>query len=96
MKFNITYDSQIFSWQKYGGISRIYKELISEFLKDPSLNISITGKYHINEYLHELNLGKSRGLKYCPRMSIFPGKLNQIFNREHSLSNKVLNTNIFS
>ena len=83
MKFNITYDSQIFSWQKYGGISRIYKELIQEYIKDPSLNISVTGRYHINEYLNELKAHEIKRISYFPKMHILPGKINQILNRKY-------------
>jgi len=83
MKFNITYDSQIFSWQRYGGISRIYKELIQEYIKDPSLRISVTGRYHINEYLNELKANEISKINYFPKMEIFPGKINQILNRKY-------------
>jgi len=83
MKFNITYDTQIFSWQKFGGISRIYKELINEFTKDPNINIKLSGRYHINEYLRESNIDKLNKLAYIPIMSKFPGKINQIMNRKY-------------
>jgi len=51
---NILYDHQIFSWQKYGGISRYYCELMKH--SNDLFNYQVGGIFRINEYLKEFNL----------------------------------------
>jgi glycosyltransferase involved in cell wall biosynthesis len=48
---DILYDSQIFSLQKYGGISRYHSELISRFKKYPDVNILIPRMIGPNYYM---------------------------------------------
>ncbi len=45
---NVLYDYQIFSRQRYGGISRYFYELIKYSLNEESLNISLFQGFHIN------------------------------------------------
>jgi len=52
----ILYDHQIFSIQKYGGISRYYFELISRFKKDRNIECELACKYSENAYIHSSNL----------------------------------------
>jgi glycosyltransferase involved in cell wall biosynthesis len=47
---HILYDHQIFTWQRYGGISRYYYELMSRICRMPSMNVSLFQGLHINEY----------------------------------------------
>ena len=55
----ILYDHQIFSYQKFGGISRYFSELITESLKNPSDFLPIPGfKYSVNTYLKDRGLDK--------------------------------------
>lgn len=49
----ILYDHQIFSWQKYGGISRYFYELIQHLGQTQSVELDIALKYSNNEYLAE-------------------------------------------
>jgi glycosyltransferase involved in cell wall biosynthesis len=53
----ILYDHQIFTLQKFGGISRYFTQIISNFPDHISTDISI--RYSNNEYLNNLN-------KVCP------------------------------
>jgi glycosyltransferase involved in cell wall biosynthesis len=50
----VAYDSQIFSAQKYGGISRYFCEIASRISKLPEVDISITAPMHINSYLTQV------------------------------------------
>ena len=36
----VRYDDQIFTWQRRGGISRYFVELIGEFTKGPELGVT--------------------------------------------------------
>jgi glycosyltransferase involved in cell wall biosynthesis len=47
---NILYDHQVFSWQRYGGISRYFYEIISRLCKVSSISTSVFLGFHINEY----------------------------------------------
>jgi len=51
----IAFDSQIFSIQKYGGISRYFTDLAKGFTQSNELDIKIFAPYHINEYLTEID-----------------------------------------
>ncbi len=47
---NILYDHQVFSWQRYGGISRYFYELIIRLLGISDARISLFLGFHKNEY----------------------------------------------
>jgi len=63
---NIYYDSQIFSWQDYGGISRYYTELIRQLSTRKDIEVDFNIKYSNNFYLddgkmfHHKNFLKNR------------------------------------
>ena len=50
-KVQVIYDYQIFSRQKYGGVSRYFCELAKNISADPNFNIKILAGAYINEYL---------------------------------------------
>ena len=50
----ILFDDQVFTWQKFGGISRYFTQIISNFPAEINAEISI--KYSDNEYLHNANI----------------------------------------
>jgi len=50
----ILYDSQIFSLQDFGGISRYFSELISGFKKHPDIEAEIFLSYSNNKYLEKI------------------------------------------
>ena len=56
----ILYDHQIFSWQKFGGISRYFVELITHLPKD--INIHNSTIFSDNVYLKQLNNAILSGL----------------------------------
>ncbi|MDP2237970.1 MAG: glycosyltransferase family 1 protein [Bacteroidales bacterium] len=67
----ILYDHQIFTAQKYGGISRYFSQIISNLPKEIEADISI--KYSNNEYIKNLIKGsKIEELKY-PIERFLPG-----------------------
>ncbi|BEI36579.1 glycosyltransferase family 4 protein [Polynucleobacter sp. HIN7] len=47
----IAFDDHIFSWQKYGGISRYFYELANQLTLEPSLDVKVISPFHVNEYL---------------------------------------------
>lgn len=50
----ILFDHQIFSYQKYGGISRYYFELMNQFQKSELVTFDLALKYSENVYLEKL------------------------------------------
>jgi glycosyltransferase involved in cell wall biosynthesis len=54
---NILYDHQIFTWQKYGGISRYFYELITRLSGYHDANVSLFMGFHLNRY----GLGNEQG-----------------------------------
>lgn len=50
---NLLYDHQIFTWQNYGGISRYFSELMSQFTLDPVIDFRLALRYSQNEHLHQ-------------------------------------------
>jgi len=46
----ILFDHQIFTWQRYGGISRYYYELITRLAKEPGVDVSLFQGMYINQY----------------------------------------------
>ena len=55
----ICYDHQIFSAQRYGGVSRYIYNLAKHVNTDPDCIANIVAPLHINSYLHEHNIGFS-------------------------------------
>lgn len=47
---HILYDYQVFSWQRYGGISRYFYELITRLATTPEHAVSVFMGLHINRY----------------------------------------------
>jgi glycosyltransferase involved in cell wall biosynthesis len=47
----IIFNDHIFSWQKYGGISRYFYELASHLSFDPGLKVKVISPFYVNEYL---------------------------------------------
>lgn len=56
----VLYDHQIFSWQKFGGISRYFVELMSNLPEDIDFNNSLV--LSENEYLKNATKGIKRGI----------------------------------
>ena len=50
----ILYDHQIFSLQKYGGISRYFSELMVQYKSEKDIDFELACKYSDNQYLHDM------------------------------------------
>ena len=54
---SIIYDYQIFSWQRYGGISRYFYELASHLSTNKNLDVKILAGTYVNQYIKQLKPG---------------------------------------
>lgn len=59
----IAYDPQIFSGQKYGGVSRYICELASRVSRIPEVDVSIVAPMYVNAYLESMPKGILCGFK---------------------------------
>jgi len=50
----VLYDHQIFTSQRYGGISRYFFELIQQYMKDPKIRITLSVNHSDNIYYNEI------------------------------------------
>jgi glycosyltransferase involved in cell wall biosynthesis len=78
----IYFDSQIFSWQDYGGISRYYTELIRELSGFKSIQVGCNIRYSNNYYLNNEKIFHNK--KFLPDRYFFGkytlvGLVNRIF-----------------
>lgn len=71
----IAFDHNVFTTQRYGGVSRYIVELAKSFSGADSARVF--GLFHINEYLEELAAEKRQGLR---KISAFPPKTRRIIN----------------
>ena len=77
----IAFDHQIFSWQRYGGVSRYFFELAKNLpeLEESSIQTCVTSPLYVNNYLrqaaHSLNI---KGV-YAPAIR-HTGRLNRALN----------------
>jgi len=55
----ILYDHQIFAQQSYGGISRYFCELMNQFSKDPTMELTLPLRYSTNIYLKTTEISKN-------------------------------------
>jgi glycosyltransferase involved in cell wall biosynthesis len=74
MAANIVYDYQVFSFQKYGGISRYFYEISSRIAKMSARDVRIIAPLYINEYFGEpqQNNKLMKGLKINKPEGISP------------------------
>jgi glycosyltransferase involved in cell wall biosynthesis len=65
----VCYDYQIFSWQRYGGISRYIYELAQNLDKQENISVNILAGAYVNEYLKKSKPGLVFGfpVPYLPR-----------------------------
>lgn len=70
MDVKIVYDYQIFSEQKYGGISRYFHEISPRIAKMFDRDVRIVSPFYINEYFEKKSLGYSliHGLKITQKI----------------------------
>ncbi len=82
----ILYDYQIFEWQKVGGISRYFYELMAYFTKDDSVNVVLPLLYSNNEYLKNSLLFPAKALPNPVRI----GDYHSLSSKANYLKEKVL------
>lgn len=80
----IVYDHQVFSWQKYGGISRYIYELATQLYESEGLDVKILAIAYANEYLRECNSDLVIGFPVPYTSSRQIQKLIGLFNNELS------------
>lgn len=71
----ILYDFQVFSWQRHGGISRYFAELIRHAKKDNTLSVEISIQHSVNAYLDQL------GIKQADKPSLVYKLKNKILKK---------------
>lgn len=82
MKVSVTYDYQIFSYQKYGGISRYFYELATHLSETESFKAKVLAPIHINQYLKTIDSKLISGFSIPSIYKTVP--LRSIINREIS------------
>lgn len=78
----IFYDYQVFSWQRYGGISRYIYELAIRLFESDNLDLKILAGIYVNQYLKQTKPGLVIGA-LVPKIPK-TGNLIQIFDRNFS------------
>jgi glycosyltransferase involved in cell wall biosynthesis len=66
----IFYDHQIFSWQRFGGISRYFYEIISRLSRQSDIEISLFQGFHINKYGLSAFRGNYKYYQGCKRPAL--------------------------
>ncbi len=80
----ILYDHQIFSWQKYGGISRYFFELMRNFRRSETIRFELSLKYSNNAYLKNHSFAEYRN--YYDRVESRVSKWGiNLINERHSI-----------
>jgi glycosyltransferase involved in cell wall biosynthesis len=80
---NIIYDYQVFSFQKYGGVSRYFCETAGHIAKADVSKIEIFAPFYINEYAHNIKNVHIHGIKISevPRLSCIVLWVNEAVSR---------------
>lgn len=74
----IAFDHQIFSWQRYGGVSRYFFELARHLTKIPGVDVTVVAPIFVNQYLRG-NSGVHVVGRYFPQIPK-TGRILQILN----------------
>lgn len=91
-KIKIFYDYQTFSIQKYGGVSRLFSELIKAYNVDQDIDCYLSSRFSNNEYLVDMNLKnlKQTGLdtkltKKIPTLINHIGAISDLLTRDYDV-----------
>jgi glycosyltransferase involved in cell wall biosynthesis len=86
MAANIVYDYQVFSFQKYGGISRYFYEISSRIAQISDRDVRIIAPLYVNEYFNEspqsnklmqgLKINKPEGISSKSTQNSIPKAIN--------------------
>ncbi|MBW4665958.1 MAG: glycosyltransferase family 4 protein [Cyanomargarita calcarea GSE-NOS-MK-12-04C] len=74
----IAYDYQVFSWAKYGGISRYIYEIATQIANTPSFEVKIFAGFYVNKYLDNCapNLVKGWQIPLIPKSAKLVGAID--------------------
>ncbi|WP_027402941.1 glycosyltransferase family 4 protein [Aphanizomenon flos-aquae] len=74
----IVYDHQVFSWSKYGGISRYVYELATRTAQSNNFEVQIAAGFYVNKYLEKCSpdLVKGWQIPLVPKSSRILGAIN--------------------
>lgn len=78
-RMRIFYDYQTFSIQKYGGVSRLFSELIKVYKMDQDIDCYLSSRYSNNEYLRDMKLKNLKQTSFDTKlMKKFPILINHL------------------
>lgn len=81
---NVLYDHQIFIFQKYGGISRYFFELMREFQEKNPLHFDLSLSYSDNHYLKDADFFTNSPFLSCRHLPC-KKKIRRFVNTRHSV-----------
>lgn len=81
-KMKVLFDDQIFSEQKFGGISRYFVELAREFSLEQEVTVRVPNALCTNQYLREINRPERLGV--CLPKAISTGRIIRGMNRTYT------------
>lgn len=82
----VCYDHQVFSWQKYGGISRYFCEIARSLQLKELCDVQIVAPLHVTEYLKQVKGDvpvAGMYVKKLPKVSELIRRINGVL-RSHS------------
>ena len=92
----ILYDFQVFSWQRHGGISRYFAELINIAKDDPNVKAEVSIIHSVNAYLDQFKIKKAEKRTLLYRIKNRIGKrLGFIASNNYEYTKKILRLNAF-
>jgi glycosyltransferase involved in cell wall biosynthesis len=83
-RIKVAYDSQIFTWQKYGGISRYICEIASQLSRDSNFKIKVCSGLSQNQHLPNYSdiLVDGIQIPYTPKTGKIIQPINDVLNRK--------------
>jgi glycosyltransferase involved in cell wall biosynthesis len=83
----VVYDHQVFSWQRYGGISRYIYEVATQLTKSENIEVKILALAYVNEYLKKYKSDNKSNLIVGLPVPYIPRRINKLVNQfNHKLS----------
>ena len=90
----VLFDHQIFSYQKYGGISKYFSELFKQYENNKDIDILLGMKTNVNHYLKECLLIKnSQHIENVEKSTLF--NTYSVYKKNRNYCKKILDKNDF-
>lgn len=94
MKLKLLYDCQIFSNQQYGGVSRIFYELIRHFVHTENVEVNLFHGFYINRYpladlKNQFASYRGRRIVYFPHVSVILKTLNHFLFKQYAMGKQI-------